>query len=418
MVDVMLVLLIIFMVSAPLLTVGVPIDLPEITGQEPRPGQRTAHNFGHQWGKVFLQNTEIGVEELVPKLKAITECARAGDGGANLCARRPQGRLRYRDEGDGTALGGGFPSGCAGDGGRAGILIGRCGHEDGPHHIGGAHAGVLLWSVLTFAAQPYAGAAGRGAADRHHLHHRFHADDRRAPRTRPRAEKPKPVAEKVGEATPTPDPIAKLDKKEVKAATDTPPIRQAAEPEPEPKKQAEQQSRPDRRRAEEGRRQEARVRRRRRPRPRRRRSGRRCPRPPSIRDRCRRCSTSATRSGVAAAGETINNTVSLGTSNGTAAQLSQSELDALRRGLSECWNPPAGADAALRLQVVLRVLFNQDGTVARPPDLVAGDALAAWSGRSPTAPSARSCGASPSTCSNRSITSSGKTSRSPSIRAT
>ena len=58
-------------------------------------------------------------------------------------------------------------------------------------------------------------------------------------------------------------------------------------------------------------------------------------------------------------------------SNGQSAQLSQSELDALRQRLIECWNPPAGVVNATRLQVVLRVLFNQDGTVARPPDLVA-----------------------------------------------
>ena len=49
MVDVMLVLLIIFMVSAPLLTVGVPLDLPD-PGQEPRPGQEPADALGErQW---------------------------------------------------------------------------------------------------------------------------------------------------------------------------------------------------------------------------------------------------------------------------------------------------------------------------------------------------------------------------------
>jgi biopolymer transport protein TolR len=68
MVDVMLVLLIIFMVSAPLLTVGVPIDLQD---KEPL----TISLNGD--GKIFLQNTEMGVDELVAKLKAISE-ARGG----------------------------------------------------------------------------------------------------------------------------------------------------------------------------------------------------------------------------------------------------------------------------------------------------------------------------------------------------
>src|ERR1700693_2917863 len=71
MVDVMLVLLIIFMISAPLLTVGVPIDLPQYQDKEP-----LAISLNGE-GKVFLQNTEIGVEELIPKLKAISD-ARGG----------------------------------------------------------------------------------------------------------------------------------------------------------------------------------------------------------------------------------------------------------------------------------------------------------------------------------------------------
>jgi biopolymer transport protein TolR len=78
MVDVMLVLLIIFMVSAPLLTVGVPIDLPQTQakslGQDKEPLAVSVDTKG----KVFLQNTEISMDELVPKLKAIT-AARGGN---------------------------------------------------------------------------------------------------------------------------------------------------------------------------------------------------------------------------------------------------------------------------------------------------------------------------------------------------
>ena len=77
MVDVMLVLLIIFMVSAPLLTVGVPIDLPPSQAKSLDQDKEPLTLSLNQDGKVFLQNTEIGVEELVPKLKAISE-ARGG----------------------------------------------------------------------------------------------------------------------------------------------------------------------------------------------------------------------------------------------------------------------------------------------------------------------------------------------------
>src|SRR6201987_2224132 len=77
MVDVMLVLLIIFMVSAPLLTVGVPLDLPQTQAKSLDQANTPLTLSGNVKGKVFLNDTEIGVDDLVPKLKAITD-ARGG----------------------------------------------------------------------------------------------------------------------------------------------------------------------------------------------------------------------------------------------------------------------------------------------------------------------------------------------------
>jgi biopolymer transport protein TolR len=77
MVDVMLVLLIIFMVSAPLLTVGVPLDLPQTAAKSLDQDKEPLTLSVQVTGKVFLNNTEIAMDELVPKLKAITE-ARGG----------------------------------------------------------------------------------------------------------------------------------------------------------------------------------------------------------------------------------------------------------------------------------------------------------------------------------------------------
>jgi len=77
MVDVMLVLLIIFMISAPLLTVGVPLDLPQSQAKSLDQDKEPLTVSVNLQGQVFLQNTEIAVDELVPKLKAITE-ARGG----------------------------------------------------------------------------------------------------------------------------------------------------------------------------------------------------------------------------------------------------------------------------------------------------------------------------------------------------
>jgi biopolymer transport protein TolR len=72
-VDVMLVLLIVFMVAAPLLTVGVPIDLPESQAKSIDQDKEPLTVSVNDKGQVFLQNTEIAVEEIVPKLKAIAK---------------------------------------------------------------------------------------------------------------------------------------------------------------------------------------------------------------------------------------------------------------------------------------------------------------------------------------------------------
>src|ERR1700681_760214 len=77
MVDVMLVLLIIFMVSAPLLTVGVPLDLPQTQAKSLDLHKEPLTVSVNVKGEVYLQNTEIPLDELVAKLKAITE-ARGG----------------------------------------------------------------------------------------------------------------------------------------------------------------------------------------------------------------------------------------------------------------------------------------------------------------------------------------------------
>lgn len=72
-VDVMLVLLVVFVVTAPLLTAGVPIDLPKtnapvLQGQdEPLTISIDADGF------IFLQETEVTLRALVPRLVAITE---------------------------------------------------------------------------------------------------------------------------------------------------------------------------------------------------------------------------------------------------------------------------------------------------------------------------------------------------------
>jgi biopolymer transport protein TolR len=77
MVDVMLVLLIIFMVSAPLLTVGVPLDLPQTQAKSLEQDKTPLQLSVDVKGRIFINDTEVAMADLVPKLKAITD-ARGG----------------------------------------------------------------------------------------------------------------------------------------------------------------------------------------------------------------------------------------------------------------------------------------------------------------------------------------------------
>ncbi len=72
-VDVMLVLLIIFMVAAPMMTVGVPIDLPETQAQAMNSDTQPITISVTPEGKVFLQETELNIDDVVPKLEAIAK---------------------------------------------------------------------------------------------------------------------------------------------------------------------------------------------------------------------------------------------------------------------------------------------------------------------------------------------------------
>ena len=72
-VDVMLVLLIVFMISAPLLTTGVAVDLPQAQSS-PLPGQDEPLSVTvDAGGRIFLQESEIGLEQLPARLVAVTQ---------------------------------------------------------------------------------------------------------------------------------------------------------------------------------------------------------------------------------------------------------------------------------------------------------------------------------------------------------
>jgi biopolymer transport protein TolR len=72
-VDVMLVLLIVFMVTAPLLTVGVPVDLPKTKAQPLGQDREPLSVSVRKDGNIYLQNTPIEEEALVARLEAISK---------------------------------------------------------------------------------------------------------------------------------------------------------------------------------------------------------------------------------------------------------------------------------------------------------------------------------------------------------
>ncbi len=72
-VDVMLVLLIVFMITAPLLTVGVPVDLPKVKAKSIAEAVEPLVITVDAAGAIFIQDTEVELKNLVPRLAAITD---------------------------------------------------------------------------------------------------------------------------------------------------------------------------------------------------------------------------------------------------------------------------------------------------------------------------------------------------------
>jgi membrane protein involved in colicin uptake len=234
------------------------------------------------------------------------------------------------------------------------------------------HAAVLLWSVWSLAANPLVVPPGNALpVDIVSVSEftQMTAGNKNAPK----AETPKPLVEKVAEATPVEDPTAKVvEKKEVKTARESAPAPEAKPVESKPveskpeKTQAE--AKPDQI-AEALAKDEAKK-----PEPKK--AEAKPPVPPKKpaplapkfdpnQVQALLNKQNATR--FAAAGDTINNTASLGVSSGDKAQLSLSELDALRQRLAQLWTPPAGAKDPQEIVVQVRIQLKPDGTLAGPP---------------------------------------------------
>ncbi|HEY1475068.1 MAG TPA: cell envelope integrity protein TolA [Pseudolabrys sp.] len=219
----------------------------------------------------------------------------------------------------------------------------------------GLHAAVLLWALVSFSGKTFEVTPAESLpVDL--VSDKAFSEMTKGIKDAPKVEKPKALVEKIAEAKPAEEIAPKLtEKQEVKTTQP-----KTAEPLPKPDPIAEKLKKQDEHK-------EAKAEQ---------------PQPPKKppqkqqpkfdidkiaalldkRDPTRAVST----------GEELNPTPTLGRVNATAGRLSQSEIDAFRRRITDCWSPPVGLDSAQELVVVFRVQFNPDGSVKRGPDVIGG----------------------------------------------
>jgi outer membrane biosynthesis protein TonB len=232
-----------------------------------------------------------------------------------------------------------------------------------------AHAALLLWCALSFSVAPLVAAAPDSLPVDIISDTQF-SQLTKGSKAAPKAETPKPLVEKIEESKPSETPAPKIaEKPEIKPIPkEAPPEVTPPEPKPEakaeikPEKQsppkvdpiAEALKKEDAKRAAEAKKAAA--------------AAKKKPQPAfnpdqiaalllDKRDPQRQTAT----------GDAINKEPTLGTATGSAATLSQSEIDALRARLAQLWNPPAGAPNPQELVVKIRVMLGRDGKLAGPP---------------------------------------------------
>ena len=199
----------------------------------------------------------------------------------------------------------------------------------------------------------------------------------------PKAQPAPPVVDKLGERKPADDPAAKVANTQVHAATDKAaelpepkpptPEKKHSEPQrdliaeaikkdlakPEPKK-AEQKSEPKKAEAKPEKKVEPKAE----------------PKTPPKKEQPKfdprqveALLDKRTPQRLAATGDVVNSNIGIGAPNANSNQLSLSEIDAFRRHLRNCWNPPAGAPTNKRIVVPITIRLKMDRTLAAQPEV-------------------------------------------------
>jgi colicin import membrane protein len=232
------------------------------------------------------------------------------------------------------------------------------------------HAAALLWGAISFSAQPLESKPTESLPIELVSTSEFTqlmAGDKNAPK----AEKPKPLVEKIDEPKPAKDLTAKVENKEVQAAREEPP---PPPPQPEPKvaEQKPDKKAPDpkidplaeqmKKEKEEAKKvadSKVKV-----PTPPKR------PAPPQPKFDANEITALLDKrkpQRLAATGGELNPAPNFGASTGAAAKVSQNELEALRARLMSLWNVPPGVRNPDEVKVEIRIVLGRDRKLAAPP---------------------------------------------------
>jgi outer membrane biosynthesis protein TonB len=222
----------------------------------------------------------------------------------------------------------------------------------------GLHAAVLLWALVSFSGKTFEVTPAESLpVDL--VSDKDFSEMSKGVKEAPKAEKPKPLVEKIADTKPAEEIAPKVtEKKEVKATAE-----KTSEPQPLPKPDpiAEKLKKQDEQK-------EAKAE----PKPVPPKKPPQKQQPKFDADKIAALLDKRDPQRNAATGAELNPTPTLGRVNATAGRLSQSEIDAFRRRITDCWSPPVGLDSAQELVVIFRVQFNPDGSVKRGPDVIGG----------------------------------------------
>jgi outer membrane biosynthesis protein TonB len=237
------------------------------------------------------------------------------------------------------------------------------------------HAAVLLWGLVSFGVKPLESAEG-DSLPVDIISDTEYSQLTAGVRNAPKVVKPAPLVEKIDKPNPVDESTPKVaPKQEIRTASAAPvPIPEVKPPEPKPEKAkapepdpiAEALKKEEAKRKEEAKKREERKRKEEAKKKREEKKQEQAFDPNQIaalldKRRPQR---------LAAAGATLNSTPSLGLPRGSAATLTQTEIDALRAQIQACWNPPAGSLDAKELIVRIRLQLHEDGSLSANPTLL------------------------------------------------